>query len=74
MLRINLVQTKPGADGHAFAARIDQITKSTATTGFGPEGPCVVDYETGDLRGGVIGVTRAAKDHGFAVVRFENLV
>ena len=74
MLRIHLRQVEPTADGQAFAARVDEITESMATTGFGPDGPCVVEYETSDLLAGVIAVTRAAEQFGFATVGVDDLV
>lgn len=74
MLRIHLKQTRPKADGHAFAAHIDEITESMATIGFGPEGPCIVEYETTDLLAGVVVVTRAAEQFGFATVGVDDLV
>ena len=74
MLRIHLKQTEPTADGHAFAAHIDEITASMATIGFGAEGPCVVEYQTSDLLAGVIAVTGAAEQFGFATVGVDDLV
>jgi hypothetical protein len=74
MLRIHLMQTEPAADGYAFAAQIDEITDSMATVGFDANGPCVVEYETNDLLAGVIAVTQAAEQHGFATVAVDDLV
>jgi hypothetical protein len=74
VLRIHLKQTNPTADGYAFAAHIDEITESMATTGFGAGGPCVVEYETSDLLAGVIVITRAAEQFGFATVGVDDLV
>jgi hypothetical protein len=74
MLRIHLQQIQSSADGHGFAAHIDEITESMATVGFGTEGPTVIEYETNDLLGGVILVTRAAEQFGFATVGVDDLV
>ena len=74
MLRVHLKQTQPTADGFAFAAEIDAISNSMAIAGFGPDGPCVVEYETNDLLAGVIAVTRIAEQFGFATVGIDDLV